>query len=75
MIGETAFIALIAGILLSAPLFGRLVAYWFLRQGFSEEGVTESTQFPLEPPEETKKSLLIWAAFFAVLFLVIILGG
>ena len=75
MIGETAFIALIAGIWLSALLLGCLVAYWFLRQGFSEEGITESTQFPLESPEDTKKSLLIWGVFFGVLFLVIILGG
>ena len=75
MIGETGFTLLLVGIWLSAFAFGSLVIYWFIRQGFSERGVTESTQFPLESREETRKSLLIWAAFFAVLTLVILLGG
>jgi len=75
MIGETGFTLLVVGIWLSAFAFGSLVIYWFVRQGFSERGITESTQFPLESREETRKSLLIWAAFFGVLILVILLGG
>lgn len=75
MIGETGFTLLVFGIWLSAFAFGSLVVYWFLRQGFSERGVTKGTQFPMEPWEETRKSLLIWAVFFAVLAFIILIGG
>ena len=75
MIGETGFTLLLFGIWLSALSFGLLVIYWFVRQGFSENGVAKGTEFPPEPRHEIKKSMLIWAAFFGILFLIILIGG
>lgn len=75
MIGVTGFTALIAGIWASAFVFGALVVYWFLHQGFAEEGVIAGTDFPLEDRTTTRNSLLIWLGFFAVLGLLILLGG
>lgn len=75
MIGETGFLLLIAGIWASAFLFGSLVLYWFVRQGFSDETVESGREFPLEERAHTIRSLLIWAGFFVVLTLVIVLGG
>lgn len=75
MIGVTGFTALVAGIWASAFLFGALVIYWFVRQGFAEEGVVEGTDFPLEERSYTRGSLLIWLGFFALLGLLILLGG
>ena len=75
MIGETGFTLLIFGIWLSALAFGSLVVYWFVRQGFSEAGIETGTQFPPEPWREVRKSMLIWAGFFGLLVLIILLGG
>lgn len=75
MIGPTGFTVLLVGIWLSAFAFGSLVVYWFVRQGFSEKGITSGSQFPPEPWEVTRQSLLIWAGFFTVLLLVILLAG
>lgn len=75
MIGETGFTILLVAIWLSAFGFGSVVIYWFVRQGFAEKGVVKGTDFPPEPPAVTKRSLLIWAGVFAVLFVVIVVGG
>lgn len=75
MISETGFLLLITGIWASAFLFGSLVIYWFVRQGFSDETVKSGREFPLEERAYTIRSLLIWAGFFAVLALVIVFGG
>lgn len=75
MIGETGFVVLVFLIWLSAFAFGALVTYWFIRQGFAEEGIIKGEDFELEDRTYTRNSFLIWAAFFAVLILVIILGG
>jgi len=75
MIGETGFLLLVGLIWVSALAFGSLVVYWFVRQGFSEEGIVSGEQFEPEDREYTRTSLLIWAGFFGVLLLLIVLGG
>lgn len=74
MIGQTGFTALVGLIWLSAFAFGSLVTYWFVRQGFADEGLV-GDQVAFEDPSYTRQSLLIWFGFFIVLGLVIILGG
>jgi len=71
----TGFTVLIVGIRASAFLFGALVVYWFVRQGFAEKGVVEGTDFPLEDRSYTRNPLLIWLGFFALLGLLLLLGG
>lgn len=74
MIGQTGFTILAGLIWLSALAFGSLVAYWFVRQGFSEEGIV-GEQVGFENPAYTRQSVLIWVGFFVVLALLIIVGG
>lgn len=52
-----------------------LVVYWFIRQGFGDEGVISGDGFPLEDPALTKQSLGIWGLFFAGIVLLIIVGA
>lgn len=75
MISQTGFTILVSAIWLSALAFGSLVTYWFVRQGFSDEGVVSGEDIEFEDPEYTRQSLLIWAGFFVILGLVIIIGG
>lgn len=75
MISQTGFTILLFAIWISAFGFGALVIYWFVRQGFAEQGIERGTEFPLEQWEETRTSLLIWGGFFLLLFIVIIIGG
>lgn len=75
MMSETMFIAMLALFWIAEFLFGGLVVYWFLRQGFGDEGVASGTDFPLEPPSLTKQSLGIWGVFFGVIALMIIVGA
>lgn len=75
MLGPTGFTVLVALIWLSALVFGALVTYWFVRQGFAEAGVASGERFPLESRAYTRGSLLIWVGFFGVLVLLLLLGG
>lgn len=75
MMSETAFTIFVGLIWLSAFAFGSLVVYWFVRQGFSDEGVVSGEDIEPEDRDYTRQSLLIWAGFFLVLLLVIVLGG
>lgn len=75
MMSESAFTIFVGLIWLSAFAFGSLVVYWFVRQGFSDEGVVSGEEIELEDRDYTRQSLLIWAGFFLVLILVIVLGG
>jgi len=53
MMSET----MIVGFWIAEFLFGSLVVYWFLRQGFGDERVASSEMFPLEDAAFTKQSL------------------
>ncbi|ELY94362.1 hypothetical protein C482_18677 [Natrialba chahannaoensis JCM 10990] len=75
MIGQTGFVVLVALIWLSATAFGGLVVYWFLRQGFAEDGVESGQQFEPEPWSYTKVSLLIWVGFFVLLLALLVIAG
>jgi len=71
MMGQTGFIVLVALIWASATAFGGLIVYWFLVEGFAEEGITEGGQFAPEDRSYTHRSLMIWAGFFAIILLLI----
>jgi hypothetical protein len=75
MMSETMFVAMLALFWIAEFLFGGLVIYWFLRQGFGDEGVVSGTDFPLEDPSLTKQSLGIWGLFFGFIVLMIIVGA
>lgn len=75
MIGVIGFTILVGLIWVSAFAFGSLVIYWFVRQGFAEEGVVSEEQVEIEDPAYTRQSLLIWAGFFTVLIVLILLGS
>lgn len=75
MMSETAFTVLVAVIWLSEVVFGAVVVYWFVTQGLDDEGATVSGIKPLEDRAYTMQSLAMWAAFFAVLFVGIILAS
>jgi len=75
MLGETGFTVLVYSIWISATAFGSLVCYWFLRQGFAEEGIADGEQFPLESRSYTRTSLLLWVGFAIVLTLLIVFAA
>lgn len=75
MMSETAFTVLIAVIWLSEVVFGALVVYWFVTQGLDDEEATVSTVKPLEDRSYTMRSLALWAGFFAVLLVGILLAS
>lgn len=75
MMSETMFVAMLVVFWIAEFLFGSLVVYWFLRQGFGDEGVASGETFPLESPALTKQSLGIWGLFFSGIVLLIVVGA
>lgn len=75
MMGETAFTVMIAVFWLSTVAFGSVVVYWFVTQGLDETNTTVSGVHPLETRSETLQSLGLWAAFFVVLIVGILLAS
>jgi|AntDeeMetagen192_2_1112575.scaffolds.fasta_scaffold00296_3 hypothetical protein len=75
MMSETMFVAMLALFWVAEFLFGSLVVYWFLQQGFGNEGVASGELFPLEDPAVTKQSLGIWGLFFAGIVVMIIVAA
>lgn len=75
MMSETAFTVMIAVFWIAQLAFGSLVIYWFLTQGLDDDSGTVSSVTPLEDRQYTIRSLAIWAAFFAVLVLGIVLAS
>lgn len=75
MMSETAFTVLVAVIWLSEVVFGTLVVYWFVTQGLDDESATVSGVTPLEDRSYTMQSLAMWAGFFAVLLVGIVLAS
>jgi len=72
---ESMFVGMLALFWIAEFLFGALVIYWFIRQGFGDKGVATGTDYPLESAALTKQSLGIWGLFFAAIVLMIIVGA
>jgi len=76
MISKGMFTGMIALFWIAEAAFGALVVYWFVTQGFdSDEATAEATGVALEDRSTTLGSLAIWAGFFALLALGIIIGA
>jgi len=75
MIGETGFTILLVGFWLAEFAFAALVTYWFLTEGFSDEGTTAGGPKPLESRGYTLGSLALWGGFFTLLLALIVLGA
>lgn len=75
MIGETGFTALVVLFWVSEFAFASVVIYWFVTQGFSEDGRDGRAVHDLEPRSYTRTSLLLWAGFFAALVALIAVGA
>lgn len=76
MMSQTTFTAVIALFWLAEAVFGALVVYWFVTQGFAERGhATVAETRPLESWDYTKRSLTMWAGFFAAILVLIIVGA
>ena len=73
--GEGLFTGMVALFWLAEFTFGALVVYWFVTQGFADEAVVEVDSLPLEDRAYTRKSLLLWAGFFAFIVLMIVVGA
>jgi len=74
MIGETMFVGILALFWIAGFVFGGVVVYWFLRQGFAGEGQAYG-DYPLEEWALTKQSLTVWVAFLVGLVLLIVVGA
>jgi hypothetical protein len=75
MMSESLFIGMLVLFWVAEFLFGAVVIYWFVRQGFADEGTASGTDFPLEDPALTKQSLGIWGLFFVAIVLMIVVGA
>lgn len=75
MMGKGLFTGMIVLFWIAEALFGTLVLYWFLTQGFDSDNDTGGGPVELEDSSVTIKSLGMWAIFFAVIILGIIVGA
>ena len=76
MMSQGLFSGMIVLFWLAEALFGSLVVYWFLTQGFDSDADTaRDGPVELEDRSETLRSLGMWAAFIAVIILGIIVGA
>lgn len=75
MMSEGLFTAMLGLFWIAELLFGSLVAYWFITQGFDDDAATTAGAMPLEDRSETVRSLTIWAGFFGAILLGILIGA
>lgn len=76
MMGKGLFTGMIVLFWVAEAAFGGLVAYWFITQGFdSDKDTADGTQVELEDRSETIRSLAMWAVFFGLVVLGIIVGA
>ncbi|MFD1686863.1 hypothetical protein [Halobellus litoreus] len=76
MMSQGLFTGMIVLFWVAEALFGALVVYWFLTQGFDSDRDTADTgPVELEDSAETLRSLGLWAAFFGVIILGIVVGA
>jgi hypothetical protein len=75
MMSQELFVGMVVLFWIAEFSFGSLVAYWFLTQGFDSDSATASGTTPLEDRSYTLQSLAMWAGFFGLLILGIIVGA
>lgn len=76
MMGQGLFTGMIVLFWVAEALFGLLVVYWFLTQGFdSDSDTATSGPVGLEDSSVTIKSLGMWAVFFAAIIVGIVVGA
>lgn len=75
MMGETLFTAFLVLFWLAEAVFAGVVVYWFVTQGFAESDHGARIVHELEPRSYTNRSLMMWAGFFALLVLLIVVGA
>lgn len=76
MMGQGLFTGMIVLFWVAEALFGLLVVYWFLTQGFdSDTDTATSGPVELEDSSVTIKSLGMWAVFFAAIVVGIVVGA
>jgi hypothetical protein len=75
VIGESLFTGFLALFWLSEAVFAGVVVYWFVTQGFSESEHGADVVHDLEPRSYTNRSLVMWAGFFGLLVLLIVVGA
>ncbi|MEZ3118105.1 hypothetical protein RYH80_19500 [Halobaculum sp. MBLA0147] len=75
MMGKGMFTGMVVLFWLAEAIFGTLVVYWFVTQGFDDEGTSVGELKPLEDSSYTIKSLGMWGIFFAVIILGIVVGA
>jgi hypothetical protein len=76
MMGKGLFTGMIVLFWVAEALFGLLVVYWFLTQGFdSDKDTATSGPVELEDRSVTITSLGMWAVFFAAIIVGIVVGA
>lgn len=75
MMSQELFVGMVVLFWVAELCFGLLVAYWFVTQGFDSDEATATEVTQLESSSYTLRSLAMWAGFFAVLILGIIVGA
>lgn len=75
MMSQELFVGMVVLFWIAELCFGLLVAYWFITQGFDSDEATARGVTQLESRSYTLRSLAMWAGFFAVLILGIIVGA
>lgn len=75
MMGKGLFSGMIVLFWVAEALFGALVVYWFLTQGFDTDREAGGEPTELEDRSTTVRSLGMWAAFFAAIILGIVVGA
>lgn len=76
MIGEGLFSGFLALFWLAEFAFAGVVVYWFVTQGFSEtERGEPAAVHDLESRASVRRSLAMWAGFFVVLVVLIVVGA
>jgi hypothetical protein len=76
MMSQGLFTGMIVLFWVAEALFGALVVYWFLTQGFDSDADTAAGRpVELEDKSETLRSLGMWAAFFGAIILGIVVGA
>jgi hypothetical protein len=76
MMSQSVFTALVAVFWVAEFAFAAVVTYWFVTQGFAseEKGAADGPR-ELESRDFTLRSLAMWAGFFGLIGLLIVVGA
>jgi hypothetical protein len=75
MMGEGLFTGMIVLFWVAEALFGLVVLYWFVTQGFDSDRDTGGGPVELEDSSVTLTSLGMWGLFFGAIVLGIVVGA